>query len=134
MDSHGAWIASAGDLVRFAAAFNEPDKCRVLNARSIALMFAPPSGPVGHRPTGKAKSDYYGCGWEILTVGKGHVNMYHNGLLDGTSTLLVRRHDNLTWAVLFNTHENVGKGTPADAIDGPLHEAADAVKHWPGTR
>ena len=27
MDSHGGWIASAADLVRFAAAFNVPDRC-----------------------------------------------------------------------------------------------------------
>src|SRR6202044_1462244 len=30
LDSHGGWIASAGDLVRFAAAFNEPAKCKIL--------------------------------------------------------------------------------------------------------
>ena len=134
MDSHGAWIASAGDLVRFAAAFNEPAKCKILNARSIAVMFAPPHGPVGHQPDGKSKNRYYACGWSVVLVGPFQMNTFHDGSLDGTSTLLVRRFDNLTWAVLFNTRDMNGKGSPSGAIDGLLHKAADEVKTWPSRR
>jgi N-acyl-D-amino-acid deacylase len=130
-DSHGGWIASAGDLVRFAAAFNDPEKCKVLNARSIAIMFAPPAGKVGHKPNGKPRDDYYACGWYMVRVGDNQINSFHTGSLEGTSTLLVRRCDNLTWAVLFNTRDGTGKKEPADAVDGLVHEAADKVKKWP---
>jgi N-acyl-D-amino-acid deacylase len=44
MDAHGGWIASAVDLVRFAAAFDDPARCPLLKAGTIAEMFARPEG------------------------------------------------------------------------------------------
>jgi hypothetical protein len=52
------------------------------------------------------------------------------GLLAGTSTLLVRRSDGLTWAVLFNGW-NPGDPNAASLIDPEVHKAAAAVKSWP---
>ncbi|HSX80035.1 MAG TPA: serine hydrolase domain-containing protein, partial [Candidatus Saccharimonadia bacterium] len=40
MDAHGGWLASAVDLVRFAAAFDVPATCHILRPESIATMFA----------------------------------------------------------------------------------------------
>ncbi len=58
-------------------------------------------------------------------------NTWHSGLLDGTSTLLVRRgRDKLTWAVLFN-RQVPGQIAAADVIDPLVHVAADAVRNWP---
>ena len=131
MDSHGGWIASAEDLVRFAAAFDDPDHCKILGAKSIETMFARPPGAAGEDKDGKPAASYYGCGWAVQPVGDGKANTWHNGSLDGTSTLLVRRWDGLTWAVLFNSRQAKG-GEPAGLIDPLVHEAADAVKHWPG--
>ena len=53
------------------------------------------------------------------------------GLLDGTSTLLVRRHDGLTWAVLFNRDRDSKGKTFSNLIDPLVHRAADEVKEWP---
>ena len=132
MDSHGGLIASAPDLVRFASAFNEPRRCKILKPRSIALMFARPPGAAGKTKNGKPRDAYYACGWEVRPIGDaGVANTWHGGSLDGTSTLLVRRHDGLTWAVLFNSRDGAGKDEPAGAIDALVHEAADAVKNWP---
>ena len=131
MDSHGAWIASAEDLVRFGAAFNNTKKCKILSEKSIETMFARPPGAAGEDKKGKPAAAFYGCGWDVRPVDGDKANTWHNGSLDGTSTLLVRRYDNLTWAVLFNSRQGKG-GEPAGLIDGPLHAAADAVKHWPG--
>ncbi len=132
MDAHGGWIASAEDLVRFASAFNDPATCQVLNEKSIHRMFAPPAGPPGHRKDGKPKDRYYACGWQVVRVGdRGQVNTFHTGLLDGTNTILVRRFDGLTWAVLFNAHQTSKGKQPVELIDGLVHEAADAVKRWP---
>jgi N-acyl-D-amino-acid deacylase len=124
LDSHGGWVASAIDLVKFAAAFDRPAECPILNVESVKTITE--NGPVQARgPT------HYGCGWEIRVGGRG-MNWWHNGSLPGTSTLLVRRNDGLNWAVLFNTRHHDDKGKePAAAIDGLLHRAAAEVKTWP---
>jgi N-acyl-D-amino-acid deacylase len=135
MDAHGGWIASAEDLVRFASAFDDPATCKVLGAKSIRTMFAPPAGLLGHQKNGKPKEVYYACGWEVRQVeDHGKANTWHAGLLDGTSTILVRRWDGLTWAVLFNASKAARGGRPAGLIDGLVHEAADAVQHWPAPK
>ena len=64
-------------------------------------MFARPRD-TGYNADGKPKDAYYACGWGVRPSGNGKVNTWHAGLLDGSATLLVRRHDGLTWAVLFN--------------------------------
>jgi CubicO group peptidase (beta-lactamase class C family) len=132
MDSHGAWISSAEDLVRFGAAFNDPEKCKILKVESIKTMFARPPGAAGEDAEGKPKAAYYGCGWSVRPVHDGKLNTWHTGSLDGTSTLLVRRWDNLTWAVLFNSREENMGHQPSDVADALMHEAAAAVQHWPG--
>jgi CubicO group peptidase (beta-lactamase class C family) len=132
MDSHGGWVASAPDLVRFAAAFDVPARCPVLSTREIATMFARPAGAAGFDKDGKPKDAYYACGWMVRPVGRsGRANTWHAGSLDGTATLLVRRHDGLDWAVLFNTRHDPAGGSLTDKIDGALHGAADAVRSWP---
>jgi N-acyl-D-amino-acid deacylase len=131
MDAHGAWIASAVDLVRFASAFDEPAKCPLLKADTIREMFSPPAAPVARTPEGKLKDFYYGLGWQVRPVGReGKANTWHSGSLPGTSTLLVRRSDGLDWAVLFNLRSNDEK-LPNGAIDGALHKAAGKVTEWP---
>jgi CubicO group peptidase (beta-lactamase class C family) len=130
LDSHGGWVSTASDLVRFGAAFDDPESCRLLSAKSIETMFARPSGSAGHTANGDQKSTYYGCGWSVRP-GLEFRNTWHNGLLTGTSTLLVRRgRDNLAWAVLFNGHTFPEKAA-ATLIDPLVHQAADAVTEWP---
>jgi CubicO group peptidase (beta-lactamase class C family) len=132
MDSHGGWISTAADLVRFAAALDRPKESKILQAASIMAMFARPDGLAGHDTKGKPLEVFYGCGWQIRTVGgEESFNTWHNGALDGTATILVRRFDGLCWAVLFNTRSN-GKGANLTCmVDALVHQAADKVKHWP---
>jgi N-acyl-D-amino-acid deacylase len=132
MDSHGGWIASAIDLVRFADTLNDPARCPLLKPKTWQTMFAPPPGEVGHLKDGKPRDSYYACGWDVVRLDKtGQFNAFHTGGLDGTSTLLVRRADGLNWAVLFNTSNAGNKKPPADVIDPLVHRAADQVKDWP---
>ena len=63
MDANGGWIASAVDLIRFAAALDDPKRCPPPERESILTMLAPPPGAVGHGPKGKPKPVYYACGW-----------------------------------------------------------------------
>jgi len=131
MDSHGGWVSTAPDLVRFAAAFDHPDQCKLLQAKSIDTMFACPTGAAGHHKNGKEKDVFYGCGWHVRPHGQSVCDTWHDGQLAGTSTLLARHGGaNLTWAVLFNGFSS-RKTAPADLMDPLLHTAALAVTEWP---
>ncbi len=131
MDAHGGWIASAVDLARFAAALDDPARSPLLKAETIRQMSEPPAPPVSRNPDGSLKDVFYACGWSVRPVGKaGKANYWHTGSLPGTRTLLVRRWDGLSWAVLFNQRQEI-PNLPDGAIDPALHRAADAVKEWP---
>ncbi len=131
-EAHGGWIGSAIDLTRFAAAFDKPDASPLLSAKSIQTMWARPEGGPGFDAEGKPRDLYYGCGWSVRPLGNtGRANTFHSGLISGTSTLLVRRHDGLNWAVLFNTDHDQKDKTLSTLIDPLVHEAAGAVKNWP---
>ncbi|QDT98534.1 serine hydrolase [Gimesia aquarii] len=132
MDSHGAWIASAPDLVRFAAAFDRIDQCPILKAPTISQMFERPSGLAGYDANGNPKVAYYACGWMVRPIDSaGNANHWHAGSLSGTSTLLVRRLDRINWAILFNTRNGKDQKRLSSLIDGPMHEWIDQIKHWP---
>lgn len=133
MDSHGGWIASAPELVRFASALDDPEHCPFLNAGSIAELFRRPRD-TGYDKDGKPKDAYYACGWEVRPVGDGKANTWHTGLLDGSATLLVRRYDGLTWAVLFNTDYDSKHQYLGQLIDPLVHPVADSVQQWPEGR
>lgn len=132
MDSHGAWIASAVDLIRFANAFNDSDNCPFVSEQTYAQIFAPPHGLPGHDENGKVKAHYYGFGWDVRPVGSsGKANHWHGGLLSGTSTLLVRRHDGISWAILFNTDRSPEGRWISSIVDSMLHRVANEIEAWP---
>ena len=115
MDANGGWIASAVDLVRFAAALDDPKRCPLLSAEGLRSMLAPPPGPMGHGPLGRPKPAYYACGWEVRPARQADkYTKWHTGMLAGSSTLLVCRDDGIDWAVLFNS--DAGK----DGSSSPL--------------
>ena len=130
MDSHGAWIASVIDLVRFGSAVENFRKSKILSPGSINAMTQRPKGKAGSDAKGKPKPVYYGLGWSVRPVGD-KSNRWHTGSLDGTAALLVLRHDGLCWAVLFNTRSTPKGSHAGRQIDPLLHKAAAAVKEWP---
>lgn len=130
MDAHGGWIGSAADLVRFACAFDDPEHCPLLKPDTVEKMFARPEGQAGFEPDGTPKAAYYGLGWLVRPTGDGKANHWHAGGMSGTSSLLVRRHDGLNWAVLFNQRRDAS-GLSYGDIDPALHRAANAVESWP---
>jgi CubicO group peptidase (beta-lactamase class C family) len=133
MDANGGWIASAVDLLRFAVALDNPKQSLILNEDSMRSTLAPPAGPVGHGPKGNPKTVYYGCGWKVRPVKArlGKYTKWHTGMLAGSSTLLVCRHDRINWAVLFNSDAEAAGKQFAALVDPLLHRAANEVKQWP---
>ncbi|GAB4374562.1 MAG: hypothetical protein Kow0042_19260 [Calditrichia bacterium] len=117
MDSHGGWIASPVDLLRFVLAVDgfasRPD---ILTPATIHLMRTP-----------STVNPYYALGWIVNNLG----NWWHNGSLPGTSALLVRiSSGQMCWAVLVNTR-------PADfntfnsQLDAMMWDAVNTVTTWP---
>ncbi|MDA1050185.1 MAG: serine hydrolase [Planctomycetota bacterium] len=131
MDSHGAWLASATDLAKFAAAFDDPENCKILAADSIAAMFARPPGLAGHEEDRTEKPVFYSLGWFNRVVGEGKLNNWHTGSLAGTATILIRRHDGRNFVALFNARTSPDASHFGREIDPLLHHAADAVSDWP---
>ncbi|MFC4563328.1 serine hydrolase domain-containing protein [Nocardiopsis mangrovi] len=126
MDSHGGWIGSAVDLVRFATIFDTPAATPVLNGTSISRVFAEPETGIG------SGGSYYGFGWSVRPVASGGTgrNTWHTGGLTGTSTLLVRTYNGMSWAALFNQRDDPS-GLSYGTIDPLLWEASRDVASWP---
>ncbi len=131
MDAHGGWIASAVDLARFAAAFDDPANCKVLSAESIRTMYERPAGTADIESGGTPDPVYYSCGWSNRVLAGGKRNHWHAGALAGTASLLVRRHDGRNWVVLCNAGSGNGGERLSSLIDPLVHRAAGEVEQWP---
>jgi N-acyl-D-amino-acid deacylase len=96
-DASGGWISSTVDLLRFLGGVdgraNRPD---ILSPGIVAEMTG--SGP--DQCAGGAC--YYAFGWWVRPI-QGDANWWHTGTSPGTTCILVRRYDNVSWAGLFNT-------------------------------
>jgi len=131
MDSHGAWIASATDLVRFASAFDAPAQCPILSEGNVRKMFERPEGLAGFDAKGKPKSQYYGLGWNVTVVDSDSYTASHSGSLPGTNTMLTRRADGRNVAILFNTRASAESSRVVSAVLPEISSAIDAIKEWP---
>ncbi|HEX4349447.1 MAG TPA: serine hydrolase domain-containing protein, partial [Verrucomicrobiae bacterium] len=110
MDSHGGWIATPSDLVRFALHVDGfKTTPNILNAVSIKSM-----------TTATAQNANYACGWCVNRI----PNWWHNGSLPGTSTIMVRTGSGLCWAAFANTRaENLN-------LDGMMWKVVECVPAW----
>lgn len=131
MDANGGWIASATDLMRFAVALENPEKCPILKPETVATMLTPPPGPVGHESDGRPKRTYYACGWSVRRTGRGRIEKNHAGLLAGSSTMLVCGDDGVNWAALFNCDADKDGKEFAGLIRQPMSQTLAEVQEWP---
>ncbi len=121
MDSHGGWVSTAPDLIRLTSSLDgEPGQ--LLSEDILQQLVAPPKYNRGDYPGFR-----YGLGWMARATTRNTkqtlagYDIWHNGALAGTSALLVRRWDGLTWAVLFNTGVSKNGERLSVAIDPVLH-------------
>lgn len=134
MDSHGGWIASALDIVRFATAFQDKDASPLLTRESIETMFARPDPPVGNDQEGQPRRNFYACGWAVdlpTEDGSKPGQQHHNGMLMGTAAVMRRRDDGVCWAALFNAalgRKDMYVGAP---IVAGMDEALASITVWP---
>jgi N-acyl-D-amino-acid deacylase len=123
MDSHGGWVASAGDLVRFGIALR-PGGNGPLDDERLRRMH--------QSPRGLPESDVYcSLGWYNRTLDGGRMNHWHAGSLPGTTAILIRRHDGKTFAAILNTRQSEHTENLGGDLDAALHRAASRVISWP---
>lgn len=121
MDSHGGWIASAVDLVRFASALS---RGAVLRPETVRPMVARPSPPLW-----AGSAAYCAMGWMVRPAGR-DANWWHVGSLPGTASIVVRTSDGMVWAALFNSRpQNADRFT--EELDAALWQAVRDVTEWP---
>jgi N-acyl-D-amino-acid deacylase len=110
MDSHGGWVSSTVDLLRFMAGVdgrdNRPD---ILSAGLVAEMTSNGAGLCGG-------ACYYAGGWLVRPT-QGDATWSHGGSLPGTTSILVRSYHNFSWVAQFNARSQTGN------LDGELEAA-----------
>ncbi len=88
MDSHGGWIASSVDLMKFLVRVNGmADRKDILRPSTLRTM--PEPSPVNRN---------YALGWAVNEAG----NWWHLGSLPGASSVIARINDGRGWCVLLN--------------------------------
>lgn len=121
MDSHGGWLASAADLVRFAVNIGGIDqKPGLLRQDSITTMTTPSAA----NPSSEEVK--YARGWNVRNNGRG--NWWHSGSLPGTTSILVHTAKGFCWAALTNTRRS--EGDIGSALDQMVWDMARQVKGW----
>lgn len=113
MDSHGGWIATPIDLVRFLVRVDKfAPKPDILSAPSLTTMYTAP-----------AVSPGYAKGWSVNKVD----NYWHGGSLPGEQSIMVRTSGGYCWALIVNTRTNNIGG----AMDKLMWDVNGAIKKWP---
>ena len=114
MDSHGGWLATSSDLVRFAVHVDGFSASRdILSPDSIREM-----------TTATQANLQYAKGWAV----NGANNWWHAGSLPGTTSIMVRTASGFCWAALANSREP--QGDTGGALDRMLWEMVRQVKSW----
>jgi N-acyl-D-amino-acid deacylase len=129
MDSHGAWIASAVDHLRFQVGIDgratPPD---LLSAASETAMLENPNVPTctpTNGTTPASATSWYGMGWAVNSAG----NYWHNGSLDGTTTETVVAKNGYGWSAFFNSRPQ-NSNALASRLDQDLWTAFNGAGSW----
>ena len=102
MDSHGGWVMTSADMVRFADAIDGRSGVRaLLSPTTVALMATRDA---------KVPGTNSGLGWGLAPGGWAH----SGALTTGTHSKLERLDNGLTWAIVYNSLP----ADPALALDG----------------
>ena len=114
MDSHGGWVATPTDLVKFVLHYDGfPRPADRLTSESIRNMVQP-----------SAANENYAKGWSVNQAN----NWWHMGSLPGTGTILVRTSRGFCWAVLANTRSS--RDGYFKALDALPWKLVNGIASW----
>ena len=122
MDSHGGWVASPVDYLRFVLSVDGRDHPQILSSSTISTMVAQPSISVG-------SPYWYGLGW-LVRPSNGDANWWHTGSLPGSSTIVVRNYNGMVWVAFFNSRP-ADQATFFNDLDSGMWTALAGVTSWP---
>jgi CubicO group peptidase (beta-lactamase class C family) len=113
MDSHGGWLATPADLVRFANHVDGFSPALILQPDTIRTM-----------TTASRTNPEYAKGWSVNSTG----NWWHTGALAGTASILVRTRSRFCWAALVNA--GAGRSPITDDLDRLMWTIVRRVPRW----
>lgn len=116
MDSHGGWIASSVDLMRFMVRVDgQSSKKDILKASTFKTM-----------TTASSVNSGYAKGWGVNSTA---TLMSHGGGMGGTATTLKKMNNSISYAILSNSSGNgAGQGS---AMNKAIEDGIKAIKSWP---
>lgn len=123
MDSHGGWIASPIDLVRFTTALGDRPPL-LLERHSVVQMLSRPD-----LPTWQDTGSHYGMGWGAIPR-RGDVIWWHNGAMPGNVSILVGNYNGTGWAALFNSRPENSR-LFLEEVETLLWDQVGAGRTWP---
>jgi CubicO group peptidase (beta-lactamase class C family) len=131
MDAHGAWVASAPQLMQMLSATADPHCNGTIADQNTdaCLLWDTSIDSLTEKPSiyAAADSSWYGLGFSIRSAGTDH-NWWHLGSLPGTYTIIVRTNAGYgyAWAMLVNVRGFAGN------IDSLMWDAVSCVNdNWP---
>lgn len=128
LDSHGGWIASAVDLMRFVRAVEGSGGQPKLLSDAMVAEMTMYQGIPGHD---QSPQHYYALGWTVESQGTPQEEWGHTGALEeSNAALMVRRVDGVAYAVLFNALPADFPGFFGEFIPG-MRAAVASVQKWP---
>ncbi len=111
----GAWIASPAEMVKFLVAIDgRPGKPDILSKESLEVMA---SNHEGTRPFGWTGTTSDGFYWRT-------------GTLSGTSALLIKQQNGLSWFFVMNTTPQYGARFPVQ-INRTMLQGFSNIDKWP---
>jgi len=111
MDSHGGWLASPSDLVKFLIHVADSGQGNLLKEGTVKKMI-----------TATQPNPGYASGWAVNEAR----NRWHSGSLPGTSTIALRTSSGMCWAGFTNARGEKVHG----ALDQMMWQMAKAVPAW----
>lgn len=112
----GGWVTSPVELLKLIVAIDgKPGVPDILTPESIQLM------------TDARLSGGHTIGW---TGSDGRGNWWRTGTFAGTSALVMRQNNGITWAVLFNSSTFRGT-TLSREINREVQTALNKIEQWP---
>ncbi|MEM6684189.1 MAG: serine hydrolase [Bacteroidota bacterium] len=118
MDSHGGWIASAVDMMKFMVRVDgQSSKKDILKSSTITTM-----------ATGSSANAGYAKGWAVNDG-----NWSHGGSMSGTGTLLKKMNNGISYVILTNFSKKYedGETSHRSALKKAVEEGIGAIKSWP---
>ncbi|MFO7938716.1 MAG: serine hydrolase domain-containing protein [Bacteroidales bacterium] len=111
----GAWVASPAEMVKFLVAIDgQPGKPDILSSEALEMMA---SNSNGTRPFGWTGTTPEGFYWRT-------------GTLSGTSALLIKQPNGLSWFFVMNTTPRYGARFPVQ-INRTMLQGMASVENWP---